>query len=1105
MLGKILIDTGHVVDLKIAYAAKAGTLYDAISACITRADTVISSYTYQSVIDGGTAATNCDGTWTSHYYCTKNETDNDRADYLAAMNMSQAAVDCAIAFLITGDTTYADEVVALLRHWCTTTSTLMEADSFYIGMTNGEKVQLALTLPGFCEAADIIYDYSGWSTYRSTFETWANALGDAFAANRSTEIDNKLVWGLAAEAACGAVSGDQAMIEAAIDQWISELASGGLIETDGTLKIETGRSGEALRYSTYHLSAWALLARIAQMNGRNIIGHAYAGLSMKYVWDTYFPYLIESGYPANWNTFAALNGYQNETDSCVNNTACVEMWRLFFGTNWESIFSSGDAITRPASTNPDSTSKRWPQDYTLQAYKNKSLGIPAGKDIRQAVIRDVCSTSTGNQTFSSGESWTPKAAVFIVNSATADATSTAHLLVGYGVAVSTSARGCFSCIDENGQATTDSARGGETDNCIAISATNPGSTPDGLADLVSFGSGSVTVNWSNPPGSAYKITVILLGGDDLSVDYQNIDPNDTQDGSVTVTPTGYTGSTDVVLLFNPDEIMDGAYDNVWARYSLGVAVLKNGQFQQACNILQSADNKASAEVDYAYSVKYAGGSIANGERFEVAEPGATSYKIYTREASISANELLMVLSLNLGGAEADLHTFFTPTSAGTESFYTRFTPGLVLGGICNARYTDSDRLDQDNAFGVFAYDGTTSATMNWSAEDGADPTVTKSRVNTGIELMDVDGSVIVAATPSFGDASVDLNYTTTAGYNMGWMLVLPDNSPEYPQQVFNGASLSEAFDSPATALAGAMTAGIGSASGSFSATAESYGSFAEGISASSSMTAIAAAIADITESATAAESSGLLATIVADLAESSDLSSIESAIATALAALNEALDAGESWAAEVIALAELIENVNAAGSFSSGGDQTGAISTPVDQSDIHSGQAASLASMSAASQQTEALQALAAAMATFIDGSSHTITNAAQAAALATLLASLNLGDAFTSAVLGANEGAISAGTTNSETFVGAVAAAASLTESESLGDSVFANSSASATIAESVSMGASFSYGEILGYLTAVVTLVCALASDSPTVAAALNSKETTLDPSVSGDITLN
>jgi len=226
------------------------------------------------------------------------------------------------------------------------------------------------------------------------------------------------------------------------------------------------------------------------------------------------------------------------------------------------------------------------------------------------------------------------------------------------------------------------------------------------------------------------------------------------------------------------------------------------------------------------------------------------------------------------------------------------------------------------------------------------------------------------------------------------------------------------------------------------------------------------------------------------------------AVGAQTAALLTALDCTDAFAAVVTAAASITENINYTDTESATAAASASIVEALSAGDSDGGSAAALAALTDNTNLTDTESALAAAIAALNAGLNAGETWAADAVALADLTAAMDLGDAYVAAVSGALTGALTAGTSNSEAFVAAASALANLTEGVDLDDTMVATTVASASIAASISFGASFDYGDLLGCLVATLTLTAAL-SASTKIDTAVDG-DPTMDAAVDGDITI-
>ena len=162
-----------------------------------------------------------------------------------------------------------------------------------------------------------------------------------------------------------------------------------------------------------------------------------------------------------------------------------------------------------------------------------------------AIVDSALDTSTGDIDFTKSGFGTPKAALFFATYATANGTAVADAGLMIAAASGTSNQSAHFVSDEDGQNPTDTHR--DNDAAVANHTTPGSSAQDGLADFVSFITDGVRINVSNAFASAYKMKVILFGGDDLSAHVGQVDLEDTGNNTINVTAPGF--DADVVIGF----------------------------------------------------------------------------------------------------------------------------------------------------------------------------------------------------------------------------------------------------------------------------------------------------------------------------------------------------------------------------------------------------------------------------------------------------------------------------------------------------------------------------------------------------------------------------
>jgi hypothetical protein len=211
--------------------------------------------------------------------------------------------------------------------------------------------------------------------------------------------------------------------------------------------------------------------------------------------------------------------------------------------------------------------------------------------ITKGVVLTTVNTSTGNQTFtdSSFGGGTPTGAIFIYSINTSTSNNIDDYSYSVGFCDATSERCCV-VTGESGQGTTDTSRG-TSDGDVVLQYT-PGTTTEiAAATFVSFGTNSVTINWTNAPGSAYYMKVILFGGE--ACDVGGLAPNATQNSGTT--ESVLSGATPRAIFFMSNN--QGANTTAsQTKMGFGMAALNSSTINQGCHNHHDRNGQATSQI-----------------------------------------------------------------------------------------------------------------------------------------------------------------------------------------------------------------------------------------------------------------------------------------------------------------------------------------------------------------------------------------------------------------------------------------------------------------------------------------------------------------------------
>jgi len=237
--------------------------------------------------------------------------DADRADYEAAISLSEAMRSLGLAYQLSDNENYAERALFLLRKWCLDNETHMSPE-----YTNGQSlIELSITMPGLFYGADLIYNYPGWNAAEKTaFLQWvSNFVDDAKTWSRSNNFEN---WRHVVLATGAALTDDETTLQATFTSWKNSLPE--FISSNGFMSEELYRT-RSLFYSLYALNAMTQVAEVARHHGEDLYNYANNGRGLEQAFDLHAPYAAEE---SSW-PYENMNGVES------GNMAIFELAQLF--------------------------------------------------------------------------------------------------------------------------------------------------------------------------------------------------------------------------------------------------------------------------------------------------------------------------------------------------------------------------------------------------------------------------------------------------------------------------------------------------------------------------------------------------------------------------------------------------------------------------------------------------------------------------------------------------------------------------------------------------------------------------------------------------------
>lgn len=383
------------------------------------------------------------------------------------------------------------------------------------------------------------------------------------------------------------------------------------------------------------------------------------------------------------------------------------------------------------------------------------------------IVRVACDTSTGNQNITGDlGGLDPKAAILIATRASSDGTATDHAVLSFGFTDGTN-EFVESNTSEHGVADSDSDRYINNDACVYFN--DPGGPgTDGEASFNAWLSNGIQINWSNAPASAYLLTVILLGGSDLSVEANNI-AGLAQDAADDVTEPGFEPDV-LITVGNLGSFGDNSSSWIGC-YGLVHNDRASGITQRSMSVWDVNNQGdglpvARATNTYGWMICNTSGAVLAALDFDTFDSSG-----FTATARIGNTGDVPYLALRFGSGplvESWVGTHSTPTSGGDDGETgPGFTPQFVF--MLGSHMEAIDTAYADNALagtiGMMAFDAGAEFANSNSFEQGATTTDTQSiSDDTAVELPDDDGGAgLTASFVSFDANGWTLNYSAVEG------------------------------------------------------------------------------------------------------------------------------------------------------------------------------------------------------------------------------------------------------------------------------------------------------------------------------------------------------
>ena len=220
---------------------------------------------------------------------------------------ARVAYSCALVYQLNINLTtaqreiYADKAMEFLNNWAYVNVALAGAE------VEGEDSLLVMCYNGtaLAFAAELLWDYSGWSTTdKNQFKSWAGTVLSA-AASIKTRSNNWANWGTMASLAANHIRDDTSMMASDIDRLKTIIDQ--QIEPDGSMPEELARGDNSVWYTYFALAPMTAAIEIAR-NAEGIDLYPYvppSGGTVKDALDFFFQHAIVD--PSSWPVEGASN------------------------------------------------------------------------------------------------------------------------------------------------------------------------------------------------------------------------------------------------------------------------------------------------------------------------------------------------------------------------------------------------------------------------------------------------------------------------------------------------------------------------------------------------------------------------------------------------------------------------------------------------------------------------------------------------------------------------------------------------------------------------------------------------------------------------------
>ena len=371
------------------------------------------------------------------------------------------------------------------------------------------------------------------------------------------------------------------------------------------------------------------------------------------------------------------------------------------------------------------------------------------------VTQVACNTSNGTQDITISGFGTPKAAMFILSLASTNGSENAPGVLAIGFTDGTKDR-CISVHSEDNKASSNTARRSEN-ACVSFDETW---ADDNRAIFDSWITDGVRIDWTKAPGTAWKLTVVLFGGDIQNAKVDDMQLSNSKDVAHNITTVG----------FEPDFVISGSIDQSSQETLASNAHLRLGLSANLATDQNRGltwfddDNEPAGEPHIYVSDTLCGVQPSwSWGAWAIDNYDSSGFDITPKTADGGSQYIFYLAIQGASGCTAETFAENTPTSTGDDA-HTPLSAQpeflMTLWSYADAYGSLMDSGAECETVGISVADETNEYYYGYSCDEGADPTDCNSICDDNVNAINPTRSNFVGTHKSFDASGWTWNFTS---------------------------------------------------------------------------------------------------------------------------------------------------------------------------------------------------------------------------------------------------------------------------------------------------------------------------------------------------------